>query len=134
VIVADSSAIVELLLARPCAATVRAALAPHSELHVPEHFHVEVLSALRRYSVMGELPELRAAQALSAVGDLRAVTYPVLTLIRGIWDLRAALTAYDAAYLALARQLGTSLVTLDRGLATMAAKDGRLACLGEHDA
>jgi predicted nucleic acid-binding protein len=116
-----------VLLGRPQARGVRATLARHSELHVPEHFHVEVLSALRRYSVRGELTELRAAQALAALRELRAITYPVLALVAGIWDLRAALTAYDAAYLALARRLGVALVTLDEGLATVAANDGRLA-------
>jgi len=40
---------VEVLLAMPRAGEVRAALAEHSELHVPEHFNVEALSALRRY-------------------------------------------------------------------------------------
>jgi len=48
VIVTDAGAVVELLLARPQAGAIRAALVPHPELHVPEHFHVEVLSALRR--------------------------------------------------------------------------------------
>jgi predicted nucleic acid-binding protein len=50
VIVADASAVADLLLARPQADAVRAPLTPHPELHVPEHFHVEVLSVLRRYS------------------------------------------------------------------------------------
>ena len=62
VIVADASAIAELLLARPAAAEIRAVLAPHPELHVPEHFHVELLSVLRRYSIRGELSEHRAAR------------------------------------------------------------------------
>ena len=55
VIVADASAMVEVLLAMPRAGEVRAALAEHSELHVPEHFNVEALSALRRYAIRGEL-------------------------------------------------------------------------------
>jgi predicted nucleic acid-binding protein len=57
-IVADSSAIVELLLAQPRANAIRSALSGHSELHVPAHFHVEVLSALRRYSLRGRLNDL----------------------------------------------------------------------------
>jgi len=43
--------------------------------------------------------------------------------------MHAALTAYDAAYLALARRLDIGLVTLDAGLAAAAAADGRLAQL-----
>jgi predicted nucleic acid-binding protein len=126
VIVADASAIVEVLLGMSRADEVRAALAEHSELHVPEHFNVEALSALRRYAIGGELSQLRAAEALAGLRDLRALTYPVIELADEVWDLRENLTAYDAAYLALARRLGIGLVTLDGGLAAAAAKDGRL--------
>jgi predicted nucleic acid-binding protein len=126
VIVADASAIVELLLAGERAETVRSALAPHTEIHVPEHFHVEVISALRRYSIRKELGELRSAQALSALGDLRAITYPVMEMLDEIWELRDRLTAYDAAYLALAERLDVGLITLDDALAKAAGSVGRL--------
>ena len=128
-IVADASAIAEALLARPKADTVRVALAPHPELHVPEHFHVELLSVLRRYAIRRELSERRASEALGALAELRTLTYPVIELAREIWDLRAELTAYDAAYLALARRLDVGLVTLDKGLAEAAEKAGRLVRL-----
>jgi predicted nucleic acid-binding protein len=129
VIVADASAVAEVLLARPRANVVRVALAPHPELHVPEHFHVELLSVLRRYAIRGELSERRAAEALAALADLRALTYPVIELANAVWDLRTELTAYDAAYLALARRLDSGLVTLEEGLAGAAAREGRLAPL-----
>ena len=129
-IVADASAVVEVLLAMPRAGEVRAVLAEHPELHVPEHFHVEALSALRRYAIRGELTQLRAAEALAALRDLRTLTYPVIELAVEIWELRGALTAYDAAYLALARRLGVRLVTLDGALAAMATQEGRLAQSG----
>lgn len=128
-IVADASAIAEVLLARPQAESVRSVLAPHPELHVPEHFHVEVLSVLRRYSIRKELSERRAAVALAALEDLRAVRYPVVEMADVVWDLRAGLTAYDAAYLALARRLDVGLVTLDKGLAAAARADRRLVVL-----
>jgi predicted nucleic acid-binding protein len=126
VIVADASAIAEVLLARPQAGAVRIALEPHPELHVPEHFHVELLSVLRRDAIRRELSERRASEALAALADLRTLTYPVIELAEEIWDLRAELTAYDAAYLALARRLDVRLLTLDSGLAQAAAKEGRL--------
>jgi predicted nucleic acid-binding protein len=127
VIVADASAIAEVLLARSQARTIHAALAPHPELHVPAHFHVEVLSVLRRYSIRRELSDRRAAEALTSLAELRVLTYPAIELAESVWDLRAELTAYDAAYLALARRLNIQLVTLDGGLAKAAARDGRLA-------
>ncbi len=128
-IVSDAGAIAELLLARPCAGAIREALAPHPELHVPEHFHVELLSALRRYAIRGELSGRRAAEALAALADLRAVTYPVIDLAAVIWDMRAELTAYDAAYLALARRLDIGVITVDTGLAKAAEAEGRLVAL-----
>lgn len=130
-IVADASAVVELLLARPQAGAIRAALAPHPELHVPEHFHVEVLSALRRYSLRRELSDRRSALAVEALTELRVIRYPVMDLADAVWDLRPVLTAYDAAYLALARWLDLEVVTLDGGLGAAARADGRLAALSE---
>jgi predicted nucleic acid-binding protein len=129
VIVADASAVAELLLARPQAQAVRSALAPHPELHAPEHFHVEVLSVLRRYSIRQELSGRRAAEALAALADLRVVRYPVMEMSEVIWDLRAGLTTYDAAYLALARRLDVMVITLEKGLAAAARAEGRLVAL-----
>ncbi len=128
-IIADASAIAELLLARPRAEAIRGVLAKHAEIHVPEHFHVEVLSVLRRYSIRGELSELRASEAQAALRDLRTLSYPVIELVDAIWALREALTTYDAAYLALAQRLDVGLITLDGGLARAAEGEGRLVTL-----
>ena len=128
-IVADASAVAELLLARPLASAIRTALAPQPELHVPEHFHVEVLSVLRRYAIRGELYGRRADETLAALRDLRVLIYPVIELADAIWGLRNQLTIYDAAYLALARRLNVGLLTLDNGLAKVAAVQGHLVAL-----
>jgi predicted nucleic acid-binding protein len=127
VIVADASAVAEVLLARPGASAVRRAFAEHAELHVPEHFHVEVLSVLRRYAARGELTPPRAVEAVGALRSLRAVRYPVMEMAALVWELREELTAYDAAYLALAIRLEAGLVTLDKALARSAASRGHLA-------
>ena len=128
-IVADASAIAELLLARPRAQAIREVLAEHTEIHVPEHFHVEVLSVLRRYSIRLELSELRAAEALAALRGLRTLSYPVIELVDAVWALRETLTAHDAAYLALAQRLDVGLITIDGELAGAAETDGRLVAL-----
>jgi predicted nucleic acid-binding protein len=44
------------------------------------------------------------------------VRYPHVTLGDRIWELRHNLTAYDAAYVALAETLEVPLVTCDRRL------------------
>lgn len=125
-IVSDASAIAELLLARPNVSSIRTALAAHTELHVPEHFHAEVLSVLRRHTLARRLTEVRAGRALAELAALRVITYPVVQLMLPIWRLRANLSVYDAAYLALAQRLDVGLITLDAALAEAAARDGRL--------
>jgi len=85
-----------------------------------------VISDLSRYSIRQELSDIRAAQALGALSALRAITYPVIEMIDELWELRDKLTAYDAAYLALAERLDTGLITLDGALAKAASSAGRL--------
>lgn len=126
-IVADASAVGEILLDRPAAPAIRALLAEHSTLHAPEHFHLEVISMLRRWTLRGELGERRRAQALGELRGLRVVRYPVVELLDAVWELRERLSAYDAAYLALARELGLSLLTSDAALAQAARAEGCLA-------
>ena len=46
--------------------------------------------------------------------------------LRRVWALRENLTAYDAAYLALARALDARVLTTDSGLAAAARSDRRL--------
>lgn len=126
-LVADASAIVDVLAGAPGAAPARRVLANHAELHVPEHFHVEAISAIRRLALRGDLSPERADRALDLLCDLRTVRHPVAPLTRVIWRMRARLTAYDAAYLAVAQAIGGQLLTTDVGLAAAARADGRLA-------
>jgi len=125
-LVADASAIVDVLAGAPRAAQVRDELSAVAELDVPEHFHVEAISALRGLLRRGDLSPERADRALDLLLSLRVVRHPVASLAREACALRNVLTAYDAAYLALARALDARLLTTDRGLAVAARSDGRL--------
>ncbi len=61
----------------------------------------------------------RAGRAVEDLADITVTRYPHTELLPRIWALRANLTAYDAAYLALAGLLGTRLVTGDRKVARL---------------
>jgi predicted nucleic acid-binding protein len=59
----------------------------------------------------------RARLALDDLVDLSIQRAPHLPLLVRCWELRDNLTIYDAAYIALAEALGTSLLTADTRLA-----------------
>jgi predicted nucleic acid-binding protein len=124
-IVLDASVAVEMLLGSEIGRSALEHVERESEVHVPEHFYLEALSVLRRYALAGEVREPHLGRMLTLLAELRAIRYPALMLAE-IWELRAELTVYDAAYLALARLLDARLLTLDAGLAAIARRDQRL--------
>lgn len=117
-IVVDASAILEVLLRSPAAAPITGRLLdPDETLHAPHLIDVEVAQALRRYAVSGKITADRGRDALSDLLDFPLSRYPHHLLVMRIWELRDNLTAYDAAYVALAELLDAPLVTCDRRLA-----------------
>jgi predicted nucleic acid-binding protein len=60
----------------------------------------------------------RGQEALEDLGGLPLNRYPHDFLIPRIWRLRANLTAYDAAYVALSELLDVPLLTCDSGIAS----------------
>ena len=117
-IVADASAILEMLLRTPGAAAIEARVFRRGEtLHTPALLDVEVAQVLRRYVSRGEVAPGRARSALDLLLGFPMERYTHEPLLSRIWDLRTNLTAYDAAYVALAEGLRAPLVTCDARLA-----------------
>ena len=117
-IVVDASAILELLLNTRRATRVSERLFVAGEtLHAPHLLDLEVAQVLRRYATAGALTEQRGDQALGDLRDLPLERYPHNLFLDRIWELRHNLTAYDAAYVALAEALAAPLVTRDAALA-----------------
>lgn len=118
-IVPDASVVVELLLGTSRAARASERLLADGEsLHVPHLLDLEVAQAVRRYFLSGELTGQRGSEALEDLAALPLIRYPHEPFLRRIWALRRNVTAYDAAYLALAEALGARLITCDSGLAS----------------
>ena len=86
-------------------------------LAAPHVIDLEVASAWRRLVATGELDERRAQLALDDLDALRLVRAPHGPLLGRCWELRHNLTIYDAAYIALAELMATTLVTGDARLA-----------------
>ena len=120
-IVVDASVILELLLRTPAADALEARLFDAGEtLHAPHLLDVEVAQTLRRYAARGEISGHRGRVALGLLIGFPITRYPHEPLLARMWALRANVTAYDAAYVALAEALGATLVTRDERLATTA--------------
>ena len=118
-IVVDASAMLEVLLGTATGARVEDRLLSRGEsLHAPHLLDVEVAQVLRRYASAGELTPARGREALTDLADFPVHRYPHDVLLPRIWELRQNVTAYDAAYLALAETLAAPLVTCDARLAS----------------
>jgi predicted nucleic acid-binding protein len=127
VIVVDASAILEVLLGTPDGARVAERLfTPGETLHAPHLLDLEVAQVLRRYALAGELNSARGLEALDDLADLPLTRYPHDLLLPRIWELRRNLTAYDAAYVALAEALAAPLVTRDAALVSVRVHHARV--------
>lgn len=95
----------------------RAALRADPRWLVPEPWLVEVLSVVRGNLLGGKITQKHAADAAAAAAALDPVVVRTRLTAARIWELRANLTTYDAAYVAAAEQYDCPLVTTDVRLA-----------------
>lgn len=118
-IVLDASAVIEWLLQTPTGTRVEQRIfTAVPSLHAPHLLDIEVTQVLRRYVAARHLTAIRAEEAMQDLLGLPLTRYPHDLLLWRIWDLRHALTAYEAAYVALAEMLRAPLITCDRKMAS----------------
>lgn len=90
----------------------------HDEtLLAPALVDIEVLSALRRKRIRGEISNARAVLAVDAIGRLPMRRHDHQPFLRRVWELRDNVSAYDAVYIALAEISHATLLTTDARLA-----------------
>ncbi|MHB1534170.1 MAG: type II toxin-antitoxin system VapC family toxin [Acidimicrobiales bacterium] len=98
-------------------ARARSELRAAGEVAGPDLVDVETVAVLRKRWIAGAISDNRF---VTAIGDLEALDldrYPALPLMHRAFGLRANVTVYDAAYIALAELLRCELLTGDRRLA-----------------
>lgn len=114
-IVLDASAVVAVIAEE----TIRPGLLKRvvqAEAYAPELIMLEVIQTLRRRVRRQELSPDIAEGAVNQLADLPVIHVPHRPFIRRIWELRHSVTAYDAAYVALAEELDVPIVTADAKL------------------
>lgn len=117
-IVLDASAVVDWLLQTPAGLRIEERIyARQDTLHTVHLLDVEFAHVLRRLVREGTLTAKRAEEAIEDVTALRITRYAPVLLLERIWRLRQNLSAYDAAYVALAEKLHAPLITRDQRLA-----------------
>lgn len=118
-IVVDASAVLELLLGTARGSAVAAHLTTTTEpIAAPHVVDLEVAQVLRRLQAAGVISVPRARQALEDHRSLGWLRFDHAALLDRIWELRKNLTAYDAAYVALAEASSSPLLTCDAKLAS----------------
>lgn len=104
------------------------------ELHAPHLLDVELLHALRRLVATGKLTAERAEYVREDFAALRIRRYAHHPFADRIWALRDNLTAYDAAFVALAEALAVPIVTCDARLATAPVHGAKVEVFGSASA
>lgn len=119
-IVVDASAVVEFLLGSKRGGAIQHLLPTSADrvtgLHTPSYLDVEVANSLRRMELAGTLSPDRAARSLADLIELPILRHRPTLLLPRIWHHRHNLTAYDAAYIALAEALQCPVLTCDEKL------------------
>lgn len=104
----------------------RQVLAGDREWLVPEHWSVEVFSALRGLVAGQGLKERDAVHALDRLRDAEVHEVNARDLLARMWALRHNFSAYDAPYVVLASERDITLVTGDGRLARSAISHCRV--------
>ena len=118
-IVLDASAAIDWLLQTPAGQRIESRIYSRKDtLHAPQLLDLEVTQVLRRLVHQGAVPAHRGDEAIRDLLDLRVNRYAHFVLLPRIWQLRHNFSAYDAAYIVLAENLGAPLLTRDRRLAS----------------
>lgn len=112
-IVMGTSALVEFLVGSDTVAEQVRDFASTSRLAAPHGVDLECASTLRGLVLGSKLPADEAKRALTILRRMRLRRHDAAPLLPRIWQLRANMWPYDAAFAALAEALDVPLLTVD---------------------
>jgi predicted nucleic acid-binding protein len=115
-VVVDASALVMLLADATGIGRWVASQLGNRRVAAPSLMPYEVANSLRRRALAGQLDVAAADTAHADLMGLQWDRWPHSRLAERAWELRGAVSYYDASYVALAELLDAPLVTLDRRL------------------
>lgn len=128
-IVVDAAVVVDILLALPGTEEAAALMKQHA-LHAPALLDAEVVSVARGLTLGRHISAARADDLLTDYEDLPIEKWPFSDVLRRrAFELRDNVSAYDAAYVALAEGLACPLVTRDVRLARSVGHDVEIQVL-----
>ena len=125
-IVVDASIVVDILCNPGRSDTLRRRLA-EEQLLAPDLLVIGVASALRGLDRSGHLGHEALDVAAANLARMPIDFVPTLPLLTDVFRLRQNISAYDAAYVALAALTRCPLLTHDRRLARAAAPHCEIA-------
>ena len=117
VLIVDASCLYEVVADTARADDVRARLAADPDHAAPGIIDAEVVSVIRREHLRGRLDTTAAGQAVDDLQHWPGERFRQQPLLPRVWELRGAVRAWDAFYVALAEVLDAKLVTSDARLA-----------------
>jgi predicted nucleic acid-binding protein len=116
-LVTDAGAWVRALLDEESGDSLRTRLRGEPYVDAPALIDLEFLSAVRGLLAQRRITTPAADASIERFLNAPINRYSHVPLARRVWQLRASLTPYDGAYVALAEKLGSVLLTVDRRLA-----------------
>jgi predicted nucleic acid-binding protein len=116
-VVIDTCAMIDLLIDPGARGAAVAERLRGRDLVAPDLMFAEAADVLRRLRVRGLLSDAEASMAYAELRELPIEAWPFETVEQRVWDLRAAMSAYDAVFVALSELLMAPLVTSDARLA-----------------
>jgi len=117
VVVTDAGVWIRAIVDEGPGGPVRARLAGEVSVAAPALVDLEFTNVLRGLLAKKSINDRNAEWALTEIAQAPIQRYGHQALLRRIWQLKANMTAYDAAYVALAELLGADLLTIDRRIA-----------------